>query len=191
MKNFNDLYLENKKNKALKVEHQSNEIADRLASDIMKLTSNEDFMRRAEHMLAEKGCFKISHSAIIVNDKIYITTSEYRPADIVFPKHKRPNIIDTNSPLVREKFDNEFMSFWYERGVYISFSYGNVIFVVKSLWDEAEERFEDEELDEAYFNTELFSPEHKFNKESELIDISQYVSGPFCYIKWSCAKLKT
>lgn len=85
--------------------------------------------------------------------------------------------------MVREKFDNEFMSFWYERGVYISFSYGNVIFVVKSLWDEAEERFEDEELDEAYFNTELFSPEHKFNKESELIDISQYVSGPFCYIK--------
>lgn len=183
MKNFNDLYLENKKNKALKAEHQSNEIADRLASDIMKLTSNEDFMRRAEHMLAEKGCFKISHSAIVVNDKIYITTSEYRPADIVFPKHKRPNIIDTNSPLVREKFDNEFINFWSERGVYVSFNYGNVIFVVKSFWDEAEERFEDEELDEAYFNTELFSPEHKFNKESELINISQYVSGPFCYIK--------
>lgn len=58
MKNFNDLYLENKKNKALKVEHQSNEIADRLASDIMKLTSNEDFMRRAEHMLPKKGVLK-------------------------------------------------------------------------------------------------------------------------------------
>lgn len=183
MKNFNDLYLENQNSKALRAEYQLNEITDRLSGDIRKLISNEDFMKRAEYMLAEKGCFKISHSAMFVNDKIYITTSEYRPSDFVFPRFKHPDTLNANSALVQEKIGSDFINFWAERGVHVSFAYESILFVVESLWDKADEEFKEAELDEAYFNVELFSPDYKFNKASGSVDISQYVSGPFCYIK--------
>lgn len=183
MKNFNDLYLQNKENKALKAEYQLNEITDKLANDIRGLVFNKEFMKRAEYMLAENGCFRIFHSAMFVNDKIYITTSEYRPADLVFPRYKHPDILNANSSLVQEKIGSDFINFWAERGVHVSFAYENILFVVESLWSKAEEDFEKAELDKVYFNIELFSPEYKFNKESERVNISQYVSGPFCYIK--------
>lgn len=103
MKNFNDLYLENKKEKTLEKEVQKNMMAERLAGNLKKLMCDNDFMEEAEGLLSDKGYFKILLTAVFANEQIYTAIEDERSTDNYFWRYKAPNILDSSSSLLQEK----------------------------------------------------------------------------------------
>lgn len=185
LKNFNELYLENKEKKTNEANYKKNLLIERLVRDIKSLTTNEDFMKEAEEMLIENGCFKVCYSCIFADDKVYVLVGKdySNIADKI--SSKRVNYLKSGvaSEEVQELIGKEFIGFWANHGVSVIFCFGNIFFVVNSLWDKINDQHKKEVEQNKGPHKSVFFPEEWLNKISKKLDIVKYVSGPFCYIK--------
>lgn len=185
LKNFNELYLENKEKKTNEANYKKNLLIERLVRDIKSLTTNEDFMKEAEEMLIKNGCFKICHSGIVADDKIYILVEKDYPnvADEISSKRSDYRQLEAASEEVQELIGKEFFNFWSNHGVSVIFCFGNIFLVVNSLWNKINDQYKKEVEQNKGPHKAVFFPEEWLNKISKKLDIVKYVSGPFCYIK--------
>lgn len=185
MRNLDELYLENKEKKTNETNRKKNLLVERLARDIKNLTTNKDFMKEAEEMLIEDGCFKICHSGVIIDDKIYIIAGKgyLNISDKILANHANYQQLEAASQQVQELIGKEFIDFWAGYGVCVVFYFNNIFFVVNSLWDKINNQFEKDLEQIKGSHTALYFPGDRLGRISERLDILKYVSGPFCYIE--------
>lgn len=185
MKNLNELYLENEEKRVNKANYENGLLIERLARDIKNLTLNERFMKEAEETLIANGCFKICHSGVIVDDNIYTLVGKNysNVADEIFSKQSNYQQLQAASEEVQELIGKEFFNFWADHGVSVIFCFGNIFFVVNSLWDKINNQCKKMIERNKGPHKAVFFPEEWLNKISKKLDIVKYVSGPFCYIE--------
>lgn len=185
MKNLNELYLKNEEKKANKAKENKNLLIEKLARDIKKLIVIEDLMIMAEEMLIKNGCFKICHSGVIVDDKVYIVATEDYLDIVDRTLSERTNYeqIEATSEEVQELIGQDFINFWADRGVSVVFYFDSIFFVVNSLWVKIKNQCKKEaEQSKKHHNGVLF-PGDRLGRMSKELDILEYVPRPFCYIE--------
>lgn len=185
MKNFNDMYLNSKKEKALEKDIQKSMMVERLAGNLKKFMCNSDFMKEAESLLSDKGYFKIPLTAVFADGQIYTAIENERQTENYFWRHEAPHILDSSSQSLQEKIKKDFTDFWAERGVQILFVYENAVFVVESLLKNSKRQFLDDhpKINRKYYNSIPCDLPYVLYQTSTTIDITKYIPGPFCYIK--------
>lgn len=104
-------------------------------------------------------------------------------ADEIFSKESDYQQLQAASEEVQELIEKEFSNFWANHGVSVIFCFGNIFFVVNSLWDKINDQYKKEVEQNKGPHKTVFFPEERLNKISKKLDIIKYVSGPFCYIK--------